>query len=190
VRRALGTAVAALLLASILLAGCGRDTQKSSLPDTFGDGSGGTVPIKPGTTLVLTKPDGTPIGQLNFDGNYFVLRPPGADDGVAVAVLASDANTIKIGLTHISGRPDTPCHFQAAVLARDQGYTIGNYGDRTNSTGLKFNQVNLSSSAIYQALFCVSIRDNAGVMFQAISDSPDKLEWQQVYYIMNTVQSY
>lgn len=173
-------AVAALLLALGLLSACGSDKQKDSLDGPIGPGAGGPA-VGPGTPATLTKPDGTVIGGLAYDGVYFTPLPP------PPGALTNSSDGIAIFMTNISGRPDTPCRFNAAVLARDAGYEIGDTGFRTNALGQELYQVNLSSPGSWVRLFCANLRDNAGMQFAISANAPDKVSWRQVYYVMNSL---
>jgi hypothetical protein len=180
-------AVAALLLALGLLTACGSDKQKDSLEGPIGPGSGGPA-VAPATLVQanLTKPDGTVIGSLAFDTAFFTpLAPPPASPGS----LTNMPNGISILMTNISGRPDTPCRFNAAILARDSGYEIGDTGFRTNALGQELYQVNLSSSGSWVRLFCANLRDNVGLQFAISANAPDKVSWLQVYYVMNSLHA-
>lgn len=177
-------AVAALLLALGLVSACGSDKQKDSLDGPIGPGAGGPA-VGPGTPATLTKPDGTVIGGLSFDTTYFAsVPPPPVPPGVLTSI---PPDGIAILLTNISGRPDTPCRFNAAVLARDAGYEIGDTGFRTNALGQELYQVNLSSPGSWVRLFCANLRDNAGMQFAISANAPDKVSWLQVYFVMNSL---
>lgn len=181
-------AVAALLLALGLVSACGSDKQKDSLDGPIGPGAGGPAVNQPTVQSAnLTKPDGTVIGGLAFDSvtvapaGYFTPLPP------PPGALTNTADGISIFMTNISGRPDTPCRFNAAVLARDAGYEIGDTGFRTNALGQELYQVNLSSPGSWVRLFCANLRDNAGMQFAISANAPDKVSWRQVYFVMNSL---
>ncbi|MFI5401150.1 MAG: hypothetical protein ACHQZQ_08890, partial [SAR324 cluster bacterium] len=96
---------------------------------------------------------------------------------------------LHIAMTHIAGRPDTPCRFSAATLARDSGFDIGDTGFRSNAQGQKLYQVNLSSPGAYAALFCADLSEDTGAQFSVVADSSDKVSWLQVYAVLNSIHA-
>jgi len=176
-------AAAAMLLALGFLSACGSDKQKDNLEGPIGPGAGGP-PIATPLPQQLNKPDNSILGTMSYDTVFFtpsVTAPTPPDS------LTGVGNGVAITLTHISGRPDTPCRFNAAVLARDQGYDIGDTGFRSNASGQELYQVNVSKAGSWVRLFCVNLRDNAGMQFAVSSDAPDKVGWVQVHYVLNSI---
>lgn len=178
-------AVAALLLALGGISACGSDTQKDTLSGYLGPGSGGPG-VGPLTAADLTKPDGSVIGSMGYDATFFIPSGPTA---TLQGALVSPAYGVSIGLSHISGRPDTPCRFSAAVLARDGGYELGDTGFRKNAYGQELYEVDLSLPGRYQRLFCAQLRDNVGTQFWVVADAPDKVDWMQVHATLNSVHA-
>jgi hypothetical protein len=178
-------AVVALLVALGGLSACGSDKQTDKLSGDLGPGLGGPA-VSSLTALDLTKPDGSVIGSLGYDAAFFTPTGP---TGTFQAALSSPAYGITIGLSHISGRPDTPCRFNAAVLARDAAYQIGDTGFRTNASGQDLYEVDLSVPGTYLRLYCAKLRENVGMQFTVAANSPDKVGWMQVHATLNSVRA-
>lgn len=179
----IGAAVLILMVGA--LSACGSDKPKEKLSGAIGAGSGGPAVGKL-TTSELTRPNGTVIGSLAYDATFFSpIAPTAATQGA----LVSPAYSVAIALSHISGRPDTPCRFSAAVLARDSGYEIGDTGFRTNDGGQELYEVNLSAPGSYQRLFCAQLKDNVGTQLSILADAPDKLGWMEVHATLNSLHA-
>ena len=169
------------------LAGCG-DTPKDQLSGSLGNGSGGPALSGTPATLPLTKPSGEQIGQVQYDPAYFVPAPA-TGDSTTEAVLANLTDQVLVTLVRFSGaRADTPCRFQAATLARDENYDIGDFGTRTNSLGQEMYQVNVAKPGSAQTLYCALLRDNSGVLVDVTATGPAQLGWLQVLYVINSIQ--
>jgi hypothetical protein len=169
------------------LSACGGGgTPTDQLNGQIGAGAGGTAPTPASLMqLALTKPDGGVIGSLSYDTTLLSFSQP---DPTQVGVLSvTGTNGFSITMTHISGRPDTPCRFEAAVLARDDGYDIGDTGYVNNALNQQFYQVNLSKSGGYVRLFCTELTGNAGVQFTIAADSAADVQLRQIYAVMNSV---
>ena len=182
-----------ILLAGALLTGCGGEAEDSELPGIFGPGSGGT-PVNTATSVSFDFKDAssTPIGTMTYDDNYFpdvtVALP--TTTGLLLVLSTPPAPTgdgLSLVFTRIAGRPDTACRFLAAVLARDQAYTILQSGDRLNSRGLEFHQVDLARGGAGLSLFCVSLREPVGLMVRGEAPSPATLGNLQVYAVLNSI---
>jgi hypothetical protein len=147
--------------------------------------------------LVLTSPNGAGVGSFQYDPyvsgspatGFFILSadPPGSTVIGTLTDGSTFASGIAIELAHISGRPDTPCRFTAAVLARDAGYDLGDTGFRKNALGQELYQVNISKPGSYLSLFCAELSNHAGTQFTVSADAPDKLSWFEVYGVLNSV---
>lgn len=180
----------ATLALSVLLSGCEEEEDELSGP--FGPGVGGTAAPAAGTGITepLNDSGGSVFGGFEYDGGYWMDYSIllGAVDPV-LFIFGDTAGTddLTLILTRISGRPDTPCRFEAAILARDQNYTILASGDRTNDQGLEFHQVNLSKGSEYLNLYCATVSGNLGVKITGISLSGNKLRYEQVHFILNSV---
>jgi hypothetical protein len=173
-----------------VLCACRGDVKKDQLSGPIGPGAGGPVPpVGAVENAEIHRPDGTLIGGFSYDGGFFALLTP---DPAQTGILAgADPGTgvLQIPITHISGRPDTPCRFSAAVLARDGGFEIGDAGFRKNDQGQQLYQVNLQRPGAYAILFCAKLRDNAGSQFGIFADSPDKVSWLQAYAVINSIHA-
>ena len=171
------------LWGALLLGACGQPAEIQELQGPIGPGSGGT-PVNPATVVVQPLASGTlPLGTLEYDSSYFTLTPLEGD----TFMLSTATGETTLLVTPITGRPDTPCRYQAALLARDQGYEIQAAGDRTNSTGLDFHQVNLGPGGDYQRLYCTSLRNNVGVLLNASGATPSPLADVQMHFVLNSV---
>lgn len=176
-------AVVALLLAA-LLPGCAMEPE-DELSGPFGPGAGGpAVPQGAVRTVALTTAGGAPMGSLQYDDGYFAAAPVPE----TLVVLDSGApDAVTLAVTRITGRPDTPCRFSAALLARDEGYTILASGDRTNANGLEFHQVNLVRGSTYQRFYCTGLRSDAGIQISGRSLGGNRLGTLQVHFVLNSV---
>ncbi|MCH7478241.1 MAG: hypothetical protein IIA14_09070 [SAR324 cluster bacterium] len=188
-------AVWVILLAGALLTGCGKE-EDSELPETFGPGSGGPqANSAAGVTFEFTNAAGTPIGAMTYDGSFFadVTATLPTTNGLFL-VLSTPPALTGAGLTlrflRFTGRADTACRFRAAVLARDQGYTILQSGDRLNSRGLEFHQVDLARGGAGLSLFCVSLRERVGLMVRGEAPSPATLGNLQVHAVLNSIGTF
>ena len=195
--------VLALLAMLAALCACGGDIPKDKLSGAIGPGSGGPLPTLGSLTASpIDKPDGTLIGGFSYDSGFFLYCTPPFPAGPCNALPAPDPTEIgvlvdinppavppqiEIAMTHISGRPDTPCRFDAAVLARDSGYGIGDTGFRSNDLDQRLYQVNLSSPGAYAELFCANLSQDTGAQFSILADSADKVSWLEVYAVLNSV---
>jgi hypothetical protein len=182
--------VAACLLAGALLSACGGDATKDNLSGYLGAGAGGpdtSPPLGTVQSVSLTRPDGTQIGTLSYDDGFFAESQP---DPAVIGELTdthTGSGTLTISATHITGRADTPCRFDAAILARDGGYDITDFGGRKNAMGQGLYEVKESKGGSYLALFCANLKDNSGVQLTVTADTPDKLSWLQVFAVLNSL---
>jgi hypothetical protein len=203
-----------LALAAALAAGClgflGACAEPAieELSGPIGAGEGGpAVNLSVTLSHPLTDPGGGTIGELSYDGSAFLhYHPDPASDGLHVlanippeqllADLADDgelnrlsADNIVIVLTRIVGRPDTPCRFQAALLARDRGYEILAAGDRRNDQGLGLHQVNLvrAHDSVAQRFYCAQLRDPFGIQINVFTADEAHQVWQILHHVLNTL---
>ncbi|MCH8883138.1 MAG: hypothetical protein IIA41_06525 [SAR324 cluster bacterium] len=183
---------ARLILATALAAaiGGGCMAMEDELDGPLGPGQGGpTVDTAALEQHDLTAADGQIIGVLQFDPGYyfhFHFRPyPMADVRHILATITGD---VLLTITRIVGRPDTPCRFQAAVLARDEGYEILGSGDRTNDRGLEFHQVNLENERLpaAQRFYCAKLHQRIGVQISVFSVLEEVQEYLQVHFVLNS----
>jgi hypothetical protein len=175
----------ALLALLGVAAGC-APPQAGELSGPFGPGSGGP-PLSGATAPVaFARSDGVVYGEAAFDPAYFQPLPAATPD--QPATLAAPAAGIVLAYSRIAGRPDTPCRYQAALLARDQHFTIAASGERSNDRGLSFYQVNLQAGGVFRRLYCVRIAGELGVAIVAQADAPEKLEYVQVLFVLNSVR--
>jgi len=171
-----------------LLCACRGDVQKDQLSGWIGPGAGGSPLAGAPTAQPIVRPDGTTIGTFSYYAFFAFATPDPTQIGVLTAT-APGSGFLQILITHISGRPDTPCRFNAAVLARDNGFEIGDTGFRSNALGLRLYQVNLRQPGAYVTLFCVNLRDNTGAQFSILADAPDKVSWLQAYAVINSIRA-
>ena len=130
----------ALLGLAFFLTGCGAP-EDLQLPATIGAGlEGRDVSEATVQEIPLFNSGGQLIGSLSYDASYFA---PLADepDAVPALTLVSLEDTLSLLVLPIVGRPDTPCRFNAARLARDEEYRIKASGDRENANNLDIHQV-------------------------------------------------
>jgi len=191
----------------VSLAACAQP-EEEQLHGKIGKGSGG--PEIDETRLVphsWTGPKGNKIGTFSYDESVFLHYHPDPDNDalhivanvtpdVLLADLADDdiINNISAGevlmiMTRTAGRPDTPCRFQAALLARDQQYEILASGDRKNSGELELHQVNLSNKKLSasQRFYCFLLKDPYGVQINIITADEEHQDWREVLRVLNSV---
>ncbi|HEX9843679.1 MAG TPA: hypothetical protein VGC20_13055, partial [bacterium] len=86
-------------------------------------------------------------------------------------------------------RPDTPCRFHAALLARDEGFTISGDGeDRVNDRGVVFHEVVLVKGAQLLRLDCAQLTGIFGVEMFGDSLVSGGLDTQQVHAVLNSIR--
>lgn len=180
----------ALALAAVLLSGCGEDPEEE-LDGKFGNGNDSAAYTGgPDVEIDLTKSSGSVFGVAEYDSNFFVFVPPEAsgDFGTVVDNADEDLATVAVTLIRISGRADTPCRYQAAVLARDEDYTIEESGTRKNAHNIEFYQVNLKKSGTHLSVFCAQMSGEVGVSVQVIAASSALIKSEQVHFILNSIR--
>ncbi|MCZ6554009.1 MAG: hypothetical protein O7A67_09455 [SAR324 cluster bacterium] len=187
--------VAAALAAAV---GGGCIAMEDELDGPQGPGQGGpTVDTAALEQHDLTTAAGQIIGVLQFDPGYYFHIHCDPDDftncqlestGDFVHTLAAITGDVQLAITRIVGRPDTPCRFQAAVLARDEGYEILGSGDRTNDRGLEFHQVNLENERLpaAQRFYCAKLHQRIGVQISVFSVLEEVQEYLQVHFVLNS----
>ncbi len=176
----------ALALAVGLAAAACQPDPKPELKGHLGPGSGGPAIVGPPATIDIAKANGEVVGYADYDAANLLPLGPAAPDHFESLVDAT--GTVLLQLMRISGRADTPCRFQAALLARDQGFDIQKSGERKNDQDLDFAQVNLEKDGVWLSLFCTTLRSEIGVLVQVVADSAEKIDWVQVHYVLNTVR--
>ena len=165
---------------------------EDELEGALGPGSGGDMV---GTNLVskdVTKADATVIGTLNYDGDYFTEIPstdPSADSPLLYSLVGTTQTSLSLVFIRILGRPDTACRYQAALLARDEEYTIDESGLRTNDDDLEIYQVNVHKGSTYKSFFCTELKNNNGLSITITGASKAETSYLQVYAILNSIQS-
>jgi hypothetical protein len=199
-------------LATILLAGAlallpGCAEEEPELKGELGPGSGGPdVDANFVAGHDWTDPDGDSIGMFEWDASQFLHFHPDPEDeslhvvaNVAPEVLLADLadgsldelqdDEVVMLMSRIVGRADTPCRFQAALLARDEDYEITASGDRRNDQKLELHQVNLHNNAIpaHQRFYCFQLRDPFGIDINVITRGRESQDWEQVFYLLNSV---
>ncbi len=185
-----------LTLAASLAAGC--MAMEDELDGPLGPGQGGpTVDTAALEQHDLTTAAGQIIGVLQFDPGYYFHIHCDPDDftncqlestGDFVHTLAAITGDVQLAITRIVGRPDTPCRFQAALLARDESYEILGSGDRTNDQGLEFHQVNLENERLpaAQRFYCAKLHQRIGVQISVFSVLEEVQEYLQVHFVLNS----
>jgi hypothetical protein len=200
-------AVAALAFA-LALAGCG-DVEDYNLEGELGDGTGGPAVNEDAlvshdlTNLALD----TVIGTIAYDSTAFVHYHPDPEDeslhviaNIAPEQIIADflddgvlndfsGDDIAIFVTPIIGRADTPCRFQAAVLARDENYKIKGSGDRKTNTGQELHQVNLAKASIplTQRFYCYELIGEFGAQLNVVAVDDEHQDWRVVFAVLNSV---
>lgn len=177
-----------LLAAGLLLmaAGCATEEQ-SELSGRFGPGKGGPpVDESAVETQDLYTSGGTRFGRVSYDASYFSNSTAEAGEDTPL-LLGSVVDALIVQGSTISGRPDTPCRFTAARMARDEGFDILGSGDRSNSRGVDFHQVNLRRGGTYTSVYCATLRGKVGIMLLAEGDD-DLLGSRQMHYVLNSVR--
>jgi hypothetical protein len=177
------------LLVAALLSACGEEQKEDELNGTIGPGSGG-VPVTQATVVsdTVTTPAGTRVGALDYDAGYWSETFSGGGDDSIAFVYENAADALAIVVVRINGRPDTPCRFEAAVLARDEGFEVLASGDVFNDQGLEFHQVNLAKGGVEQRFFCTDLNNNVGIEFSITSGVTGHAAYEQVHFILNSVR--
>lgn len=178
------------LLAAGALAACGAVDSSSTSVTALGDGTGGpAVNTAAVTTASIPNATGGSQGQLSYDASYFGFLPQTpSDTDPRAGLLSTAAGDLGMQLSLIFGRPDTPCRYQAALAARDDGYTIqGDGQDRVNSNQVQFHEVLLTNGVQYWRLDCAELQSNVGVQVLTISSPTNQRDTQQVVYVLNSI---
>jgi len=178
------------VLALALLSGCGGGTDLKETPKgDLGTGSTGPSLSSTQSTQTLAAPDGTWIGSLTLDLGYFtpLYSAAGPTDDL-YALLASSQSSLQLSLVRILGRPDTACRYQAALLARDQGFTTGDAGFKTNQQGLELYQARASNNADFRVFTCAKIKGQVGVILSAQASSAADLEAIPFYGLLHSLK--
>ena len=143
------------------------------------------------------------MGSLSVDRGFFTRtcledaadkipircpNPAQAADEI-LYVYEDTAETVLVIVSRISGRPDTPCRFSAALLARDEGFAILASGDVINAAGLAFHQVNLARGDVFQRFHCTELRSNVGIQISSRSTGGDKLDFEQLHFLLNSISN-
>ena len=167
--------------------GCAPE-EDPELSGSFGSGDNGTA-VNADTVVeqTLSTSSGTEIGSISYDSSYFVDVSDG-EESEAALTLVSAVDALALSGSTISGRPDTPCRFTAAIMARDEDFEILRSGDRTNSTGLDFHQVDLSNGQLYRSVYCATLKSEIGILILAEGDGANLLTSEQTLYVLNSIQ--
>jgi hypothetical protein len=188
--RAVLRAVALAVLLAGLLAGCGGLAQDKKPRTPFGPGTGGPT-SGPYATYDIPDTANYPFGQLEYDTTYWapITGQTPTSTLPNAGVLISMASDVSMQLTLIFGRPDTPCRFQAALAARDDGFTIeGDGADKINALGVDFAEVQLHNGNVYWRLDCAQLSGNLGVGVLTQTTPTDQRHLNQVHYVLNSIQ--
>lgn len=172
----------------LLLAACQNDEEGGELSGPIGPGGGGPAVV--GASVVtdpLSASDGTSLGSLSFDSAYLTREFTGGTADETHYIYADSTQTTAVAVLRISGRPDSPCRFSAALLARDERYAILASGDVFNDQGLEFHQVNLALGDTYARFYCTELAQNLGVQIGTASTGGNLLEFEQVHFLLNSV---
>ena len=199
------TARMIVLVCAVLLPGACNEQAEEELKGKIGPGEGGPAVSDTPSEHFVRNSASQIIGLYRYDDSFFLHDHPDpdneslhvlatltlveiivdlADDGELNGLTGSDT---VIFITRIIGRPDTPCRFQAAVQARDEGFEILASGDRSNDQNLDFHQVNLSKGTIHQRFYCTKLRQNLGVAFNVFTAAAEVQEYLQVHSLLNSV---
>lgn len=185
--------VAALLLAAApaWLAACGGLGEDNSPPEPFGAGTGGPA-VPQGTVQSTTLADiaGDAIGTLDYDDGYFAFTPTTpTEEDPSLGQLVNATDGVGLQVLLISGRPDTPCRFDAARAARDDGFTIiGDGEDRVNDADVEFHEVRLEAGDRYLRLVCAELKGRLGIEVRGLSTPTDQLGTEQVHFVLNSIR--
>lgn len=181
----------ALVLAGVFLTACGEDDDAPPRP--FGPGSGGPPLANPIQSRELLDTGGRAFGSVQYHNSTNNFTPvvafhqPSESDATMALLAASDG--VQLGFSLISGRPDTPCRFTAALLARDEGYAIlGDGADRINDAGVVFHEVWLVRGSEWVRLACAQLDGLRGVQVLAQSPAGNRLETLQVHFVLNSIR--
>lgn len=172
----------------MLLAACEIDEEGGDLSGPIGPGSGGPA-VAAGSVVTdpLTTPDGAALGSISFDSAYLFRQFTGGPADEIHYIYADATPSVAVTVLRISGRPDSPCRFSAALLARDEGYSILASGDVVNDQGLQFHQVNLVLDDTYQRFYCTELQANVGIQINTGSIGGNLLESEQMHFLLNSV---
>ena len=178
------------LAAVVFLATCQPDEEGAELSGPIGPGSGGP-PVEEASVVTdpITAADGATLGSLSFDSGYFTKLFSGGEADEIHYIYADSSESLAVTVLRISGRPDTPCRFSAALLARDEGYSIQASGDVSNEQNLEFHQVNLAVGDTLQRFYCTELQPNVGIQINTTSLGGDQLDYEQVHHLLNSVSN-
>ena len=175
---------------ALLLAGCGLAPDNET-PTPFGPGTAPPTAGTPSAAQSIPDLTGGSIGQFEYDSTYFaayVTSTPTLDNP-QFGSLSTAAGDVVVQLSVIFGRPDTPCRYQAALAARDDGYAIdGDGAKRINDQQVEFAEVLLNNGSAYWRLDCAQPTGNVGVQVWGIADAPDKLGTEPVHLLLNSIR--
>ena len=177
------------------LSGCAPEESDDLGP--FEDGTGGTaVNAETVQEVTLSLNSGVAAGTFSYDSSYFTLIVDEETHATTIFDTPTATNPtpeLAVVIFPIVGRVATTCRYQAAVQARDSHYTIleKEVGTRTNSNGLEFYQVNLDlkEEGKYQSMLCADLLDSTGAFFQVITENKAALEYEQLLFLLNSVNS-
>lgn len=188
-RRGWWRPLCALALLALLAGACEADEEGDELSGAIGPGFGGPA-VPQGVIQIdnLDTPQPVTIGTISFDDGYLMrVFTGGPADEVHYIYMDIADPALEIVILRITGRAETPCRFAAAILARDEGFTIQASGDVTNAQGLIFHQVNLARGDTFQRFYCTELRPNVGIMISAESRLGNKLDFEQMHFLLNSV---
>ncbi|MBI3993474.1 MAG: hypothetical protein HY342_09385 [Candidatus Lambdaproteobacteria bacterium] len=179
----------ALLAVLATLSGCGGAEQQDELQGKFGAGSVGAEPVPENiVTVSFTTSGGAAYGQGSFDGVYFTATAAPDPAAGLFGALANAGDQIALSVVRIAGRPDTPCRYRAALMARDEGFDIDASGDRSNAAGIEFHQVNLHGHGQFVSLYCATLANNAGVQVAAVNGNAAFRNSRQLHFVLNSIR--
>lgn len=177
-----------LLLGLLFLLTSCKEAPEPDISGEFGNGNGGTAV---GTTQAernITKTSGEVIATYKYDATYFleIYSAASSADNSFLVLTDIGAEGLTIAFSRIYGRPDTACRYLAALLARDEEFEIDLVGERENTQGIEFYQVEVHKGADYRGMYCAELKDEVGVAMTVQATSKAMLAYQQTYSVLNS----
>ncbi|MFH2130890.1 MAG: hypothetical protein ABIK68_11015 [bacterium] len=178
-----------ILFGTLFLLTTCKEAPEPDITGQFGSGSGGTTVSGAQNRRNITKTSGEVIATYAYDAAYFVEIYSAAvsTDPIFLALADIQGEGLSLVISRIYGRPDTACRYVAALLARDEGFEIDLTGERENTLGIAFYQVEVHKGSDYRGLFCAELKDDIGVSLAVRATARAMLASEQIYFILNSL---
>jgi len=178
------------MLMALIFAGCGGDVTEEE-PGDLGSGSGSPATSSNLASGLITSVAGNNLGYFAYDADYFIplYTAQDASDDTFISLVNTDGS-LSVTLSRALGRPDTLCRYLPAILARDEGFEIGNAGFKTNQQQIELYRTEANLGTDYRRYYCAEISLQSGVIVTALTSDPDQLEAGPFYSLLNSILAY